>query len=71
MVMIWPLELWLRWLIIEANEVDLPVPVAPTKIIMPRLVIDKSLSTVGNCKSSIEGIFVSIRRSTIPGMSRC
>ncbi len=66
MVMMWPVEFWLRYPIIAAREVDLPVPVAPTKMMMPRLVIASVLMTGGRLSSSIVGILVSIRRSTMP-----
>jgi hypothetical protein len=44
----------------------LPVPVAPTKMIMPRLVIASVLTIGGRLSSSIVGILVSMRRSTMP-----
>jgi hypothetical protein len=44
----------------------LPVPVAPTKMMMPRLVIASVLMTGGRFSSSTVGILVSIRRSTMP-----
>src|SRR5690606_40309506 len=50
--------------LIDAREVDLPVPVAPTKIIRPRFVIANSLTISGKPRSSIFGILVSIRRNT-------
>ncbi len=49
-----------------ASDVDLPVPVAPTKITKPRLVIASSLMIGGSCSSSTVGIFASMRRSTMP-----
>ena len=48
----------------------LPVPVAPTNIIKPRLVIASSLIISGRPKSSILGILVSMRRNTIPAKLR-
>ncbi len=49
-----------------ASEVDLPVPVAPTNMIMPRLVIASVLMIGGRFSSSMVGMRVSIRRSTMP-----
>ena len=66
MVMMWPLEFLLRWPIIAASEVDLPVPVAPTKRISPRLDSDSFFSTSGSLRSSRVGMLVSMRRNTMP-----
>ena len=53
-----------------ASEVDLPEPVAPTKMMMPRLVIASCLITGGRFSSSVVGIFDSIRRNTMPTQLR-
>ncbi|MNG36845.1 hypothetical protein D3C84_1240120 [compost metagenome] len=66
MEMMWPLLFLLRWPIIAAREVDLPVPVAPTKSTRPRLVSDSFLRISGSLSSSMVGMVVSIRRSTMP-----
>src|SRR3546814_21168269 len=55
---------------IDASEVDLPVPVAPTKMIVPGLVIARVLMIGGRFSSSLDGILVSFRRSTMPNWVR-
>ena len=47
MLMMCPVEFSFRWPIIDASEVDLPVPVAPTKMIMPRFAIARSSTIAG------------------------
>ncbi|MNF93243.1 hypothetical protein D3C84_759110 [compost metagenome] len=66
MVMMWPWEFRLRSPIIAASEVDLPAPVPPTNSTRPRLLIDSCLSTSGSLSSSMVGMLVSMRRSTMP-----
>ena len=66
MLMMWPLEFSLRWPIIAASDVDLPVPVAPTKMMRPRFVIDSVSMMGGSPSSATFGMFTSMRRSTMP-----
>ncbi len=49
-----------------AREVLLPVPVAPTNSTRPRLTMASSLITAGRFSSSMVGIFISMRRITMP-----
>ena len=64
--MMWPYDCSLRQSTIAASVVDLPEPVAPTKIAKPRLAMTTSLSTCGTPKPSIVGNTAGITRITIP-----
>ena len=66
MVMMCPWECSLRQSTMAAKEVDLPEPVAPTKMHRPRWVIATSLSTCGRPMESMEGIVAGMVRSTRP-----
>ena len=72
-VMMWLLEFSLRWSIIEASVVDLPLPVAPMTITKPRLTMEIffRMSGTGSSRSSSFGIIAGIRRSTRPGTFFC
>ena len=61
-----PSECSLRQSTMAASEVDLPDPVAPTKMHRPRLVIATSFSTWGSPMPSIVGMSAGMVRSTMP-----
>ena len=67
-LMMWPVLWRLRYPIRAANEVDLPVPVPPTKITMPRLIIPSRAALTGRWSSSRVGMRDSIRRRTMPAL---
>jgi hypothetical protein len=50
----------------DAMDVDLPAPVAPMNIMMPRLLMMMSFSTGGSPSSSNLGMSIVIVRSTMP-----
>src|SRR5512135_547465 len=54
-----------------ASVVDLPEPVAPTTITMPRLAIASSLITEGMFSSSVVGMWSEIVRKTMPTLPCC
>ena len=54
-----------------ASEVDLPDPVAPTKMTKPRLLMTTSLRTGGRPNPSIVGRVEGITRKTIPILPCC
>lgn len=64
--MMWPKEFSLRQSTIAASVVDLPEPVAPTRMHRPRLVIVTSLSTCGTPSPSMVGSVSGMVRSTMP-----
>jgi len=51
--------------------VDLPQPVAPTIMTMPRLAIARSLTIGGRLSSSAVGILSAMTRKTIPTLPCC
>src|SRR5512139_1230183 len=69
--MMWSAAFSLRWPTIAASEVDLPEPVAPTKITSPRLTMATSRRTGGRLSASIRGILVLIVRITMPTRPCC
>ena len=71
MVMMWPCEFSLRQSTMAASVVDLPEPVAPTRMIRPRLDITTSLSTCGTPRPSMVGRTCGITRSTMPTLPCC
>src|SRR5512139_2830789 len=70
-VMMWSAAFSLRCPTIAASEVDLPVPVPPTKITRPRLIIATSRRIGGRFSSSIFGILVLMVRITMPTRPCC
>ena len=70
-VMMWPFEFSLRYPTIAASEVDLPEPVAPTTMMMPRLAIASSLIRCGRFSSSVVGMWSAIVRNTMPTLPCC
>ncbi|MDT4821222.1 hypothetical protein FQZ97_543920 [compost metagenome] len=67
----WPYEFSLRQSIIAASVVDLPEPVAPTRMVRPRLVIATSFSTCGMPSPSMVGSLAGMVRSTMPTLPCC
>ena len=65
-VMMWPWLLMLRQSTMAASVVDLPEPVAPTRMVSPRLLIATSLRIWGMPRPSMVGRSAGITRITMP-----
>jgi hypothetical protein len=70
-VTMWPCEFSLRQSTMAASEVDLPEPVAPTRMHRPRLDIATSLSTWGRPSLSMVGSTAGMVRITRPILPCC
>ena len=69
--MMWPKDCSLRQFTIAASVVDLPEPVAPTRIVRPRLTNTTSLRICGMFNPSSVGKMAGMTRITMPTWPCC
>ena len=70
-VTMWPRVFWLIQSTMAANVVDLPAPVAPTKITKPRFCSAIVFKACGKPSSSKLGGLLAIARNTMPTCPSC